>query len=81
MVAQVVDVIEVAGHRQHPDRTAQPMQPTVVGGYRLGDIRHVFASPDRAADVLGFRAAIGFDDGIREFVTAPLRAPGGAQPR
>jgi len=55
--------------------------PTVVGGYRLGDIRHVFASPDRAADVLGFRAAIGFDDGIREFVTAPLRAPGGAQPR
>jgi len=26
MVAQVVDVIEVAGHRQHPDRTAQPMQ-------------------------------------------------------
>lgn len=48
--------------------------PAVVGGYRLGDIRHVFASPDRAAQVLGFRATIGFDDGMRQFQTAPLRA-------
>ena len=47
--------------------------PRVVGGYRLGDIRHVFASPQRAAEVLGFRASIGFVDGMREFTTAPLR--------
>ena len=47
--------------------------PEVVGGYRLGDVRHVVASPARAAEVLGFRAAVGFDDGMREFAVAPLR--------
>ena len=56
-------------------------EPQVVGGYRLGDVRHVFASPDRAASVLGFRAAVGFDDGMREFQTAPLRASLGGQTR
>jgi dTDP-L-rhamnose 4-epimerase len=48
--------------------------PRVVGGYRLGDIRHVFADPTRAAMQLGFRAAISFADGMNEFVTAPLRS-------
>ncbi|MEX1106897.1 MAG: NAD-dependent epimerase/dehydratase family protein [Ilumatobacteraceae bacterium] len=48
-------------------------EPRVVGGYRLGDIRHVFASAERAEALLGFRAAIGFADGMREFTTAPLR--------
>ena len=47
--------------------------PEVVGGYRLGDVRHVVASPARAAEVLGFRAAVGFDDGMREFASATLR--------
>ncbi len=47
--------------------------PRVVGGYRLGDIRHVTASPQRAAEVLGFRASIGFADGMSEFTTAALR--------
>ena len=54
--------------------------PEVVGGYRLGDIRHVFASADRSAEVLGFRAAVGFADGMREFQTAPLRAATGPRP-
>jgi dTDP-L-rhamnose 4-epimerase len=30
--------------------------PKVVGGGRLGDVRHVVASPERAATRLGFRA-------------------------
>jgi len=47
--------------------------PRVVGGYRLGDIRHVFADPTRAANVLGFTAAIPFETGMREFSQAPLR--------
>lgn len=47
--------------------------PEVVGGYRLGDIRHVFASPERARQELGFTAAIGFDEGMTEFMTAALR--------
>ena len=49
-------------------------RPEVVGGYRLGDVRHVFASPERAADVLGFRAVEPFAEGVAEFATAPLRA-------
>ena len=45
----------------------------VVGGYRLGDVRHVFASPALAAKVLGFEAEVAFDEGMRDFSTAPLR--------
>lgn len=47
--------------------------PSIVGGYRLGDVRHVFASTDLAARELGFRATIGFEQGMREFATASLR--------
>ena len=45
----------------------------VVGGYRLGDVRHVVASPARAAERLGFHARVGLVDGMAEFATAPLR--------
>lgn len=55
-------------------------RPQVVGRYRLGDTRHVFASPERAAALLGFRAAIGFAEGMRSFSAAPLRS-GGRRPR
>jgi dTDP-L-rhamnose 4-epimerase len=47
--------------------------PEVTGGYRLGDVRHVFASPDLAAEGLGFRAEMSFTEGMRELATAPLR--------
>jgi dTDP-L-rhamnose 4-epimerase len=49
-------------------------EPVVTGEWRAGDVRHVFASPDAAADGLGFRAGEDFDDGMREFADAPLRA-------
>jgi dTDP-L-rhamnose 4-epimerase len=58
-------------------RAAGGEAPEVTGGYRLGDVRHVFAATDRAAAELGFRAAIGFAEGIREFARAPLREPPG----
>ena len=48
--------------------------PAVTGEYRIGDVRHVVASPERAGTELGFRAQITFEDGMREFATAPLRA-------
>ena len=48
--------------------------PEVTGEYRIGDVRHVVASPDLAEKDLGFRAEIGFDEGMRDFATAPLRA-------
>ncbi|MGH3716005.1 MAG: NAD-dependent epimerase/dehydratase family protein [Micromonosporaceae bacterium] len=47
--------------------------PVVTGGYRLGDVRHVTASSERARAELGFTARVDFADGIREFATAPLR--------
>ncbi|MFN2607269.1 MAG: NAD-dependent epimerase/dehydratase family protein, partial [Acidimicrobiales bacterium] len=50
-------------------------RPEVTGGYRLGDVRHVLASPTRAAERLGFRAAVGFAEGMAELATAPLRPP------
>jgi dTDP-L-rhamnose 4-epimerase len=37
------------------------LTPEVVGGGRLGDVRHVVASPARAAATLGFRATEPFD--------------------
>ena len=42
----------------------------MVGGYRLGDVRLVFASPARAAEHLGFTAEIGFADGMAAFAAA-----------
>jgi dTDP-L-rhamnose 4-epimerase len=47
--------------------------PEVTGEFRLGDVRHVFASADRAERELGFTAQVGFADGVAEFATAPLR--------
>jgi dTDP-L-rhamnose 4-epimerase len=49
------------------------IEPEVTGRYRLGDVRHVVASPERARTELGFRAAVRPGDGLRAFATAPLR--------
>jgi dTDP-L-rhamnose 4-epimerase len=37
-------------------------------------VRHVTASPRRAADDLGFRASVDLASGLAEFAYAPLRA-------
>jgi dTDP-L-rhamnose 4-epimerase len=50
------------------------LDPVVTGDYRLGDVRHIVASPDRARTDLGFAARVDFDDGMAEFATAPLRS-------
>jgi dTDP-L-rhamnose 4-epimerase len=50
--------------------------PITTGDFRLGDVRHVFASPDLAAAELGFTAVEDFASGMREFATAPLRGDG-----
>jgi dTDP-L-rhamnose 4-epimerase len=54
--------------------------PQVVGGWRAGDVRHVFASTALAADRLGFRARVDFARGMAEFARAELRAPVPARP-
>ena len=48
--------------------------PEVVGGYRIGDVRHVFASTERARVQLGFAAKVRFEEGVRELASASLRA-------
>ncbi|HEX3588482.1 MAG TPA: NAD-dependent epimerase/dehydratase family protein [Pseudonocardiaceae bacterium] len=49
--------------------------PQVIGGARPGDVRHIVADPGKARQLLGFHALTSFHDGVREFATAPLRAP------
>jgi dTDP-L-rhamnose 4-epimerase len=49
-------------------------EPVVTGEWRAGDVRHVFASAERAARELGFVAQEDFEAGMREFATAELRA-------
>ena len=51
------------------------IEPVVTGEYRLGDVRHIVASPEGAARDLGFRARTRFAEGIAEFAQAPLREP------
>jgi dTDP-L-rhamnose 4-epimerase len=48
--------------------------PVVTGRYRLGDVRHIVASPARIMRELGWAPAIGFTEGVAQFATAPLRA-------
>jgi len=55
--------------------------PEVTGEFRLGDVRHVFAAPGRARELLGFQATVGFSDGMREFATAPLRGASPLRPQ
>jgi dTDP-L-rhamnose 4-epimerase len=47
--------------------------PIITGQYRLGDVRHVFASPMCAHDVLGFDAREEFATGMAQFARSPLR--------
>jgi dTDP-L-rhamnose 4-epimerase len=49
--------------------------PSVTGEFRASDVRHVFASVERAASTLGFRAEVPFAAGVAEFARASLREP------
>ena len=48
-------------------------EPLVTGQFRLGDVRHIVASPEAARRDLGFAAEVGFEQGMTEFATARLR--------
>lgn len=49
--------------------------PQIVPRYRLGDVRHVVASPAKAARELGFQAQIPLADGLRTLDAAPAPTP------
>ncbi len=65
----VLDLAEVLA-----DAAGRGVRPVVTGAWRIGDVRHIVASPRRAADRLGFEADVTFDEGMRDFAHAPLRA-------
>jgi dTDP-L-rhamnose 4-epimerase len=66
-------ILEMAQALADASGTRAP-RPVVTGQYRLGDVRHVFASPERARAELGFHAREDFAAGMAEFARAPLRA-------
>jgi dTDP-L-rhamnose 4-epimerase len=47
--------------------------PVVTAEFRLGDVRHITASSARIRSEMAWRPSVGFDDGVREFATDPLR--------
>ncbi|MFK4149219.1 NAD-dependent epimerase/dehydratase family protein [Streptomyces sp. NPDC004065] len=57
-------------------------EPVVTGEYRLGDVRHITADSTRLRAELGWRPAVGFEEGMREFAgaspTADAPDPAGA---
>ncbi|WP_329219649.1 NAD-dependent epimerase/dehydratase family protein [Streptomyces sp. NBC_01485] len=48
-------------------------EPVVTGEYRLGDVRHITADSDRLRAELGWRAEVGFEEGVREFALTGMR--------
>jgi dTDP-L-rhamnose 4-epimerase len=66
-------ILEMAGALAdaHGDSAQRPV---VTGQYRLGDVRHVFASAEKARLALGFAAEVQFVAGMAEFARAPLRS-------
>jgi dTDP-L-rhamnose 4-epimerase len=53
------------------------IEPKITGEFRLGDVRHIVASPAAAGEALGFTASTSFADGMAQFAHAELRAPAG----
>lgn len=70
---QPITLLEMATTMSVED--GRGIEPEVVGRYRLGDVRHVTADPALAAEALGFRARVTPEEGLAEFVHAPLRRP------
>ncbi len=62
-------IADMAG-RCTPRRGPARPAPEIAGGYRLGDVRHVFADPARAERELGFAAREDFDAGMAELAEA-----------
>ncbi|MBV8862649.1 MAG: NAD-dependent epimerase/dehydratase family protein [Mycobacterium sp.] len=66
-----ISIVEVAAALC--DARDGALSPVITGQYRSGDVRHIVADPTRAAEVLGFHAAVDPREGLRQFAFAPLR--------
>jgi dTDP-L-rhamnose 4-epimerase len=47
-------------------RALKGPEPVLTGKFRLADVRHITADSSRLRERLGWRAAVSFDDGMRE---------------
>jgi len=56
-------------------------QPLVSQRFRVGDVRHCYADTSRAERLLGFKASVSLEDGLRELASTALREGWGAQDR
>ena len=56
-----------AGSPRCSARRPAARHPVVTGDYRPGDVRHVVARPELAAQELGFRAQVTPEAGVKEF--------------
>ncbi|HZJ51860.1 MAG TPA: NAD-dependent epimerase/dehydratase family protein [Actinomycetota bacterium] len=56
----VLDLACALAAASGPDAPA----PEVTGAHRLGDVRHIFASPERARRVLGWKAKVALEQGV-----------------
>ncbi len=56
-----------------PGGPAAVPEPQVTGGFRIGDVRHVVASPDAARERLGFTAQVPPEVGLPRLARDPLR--------
>ncbi|MFE4575278.1 NAD-dependent epimerase/dehydratase family protein [Streptomyces chartreusis] len=48
-------------------------EPVVTGEYRLGDVRHITADSARLRAESGWKAEVGFEEGMREFAESGMR--------
>jgi dTDP-L-rhamnose 4-epimerase len=48
------------------DVLGRPLEPEIVGRARVGDVRHCYADPTRARELLGFEAGIPLSEGLVE---------------
>ena len=60
-------ILEVA--RVIGEGLGKKMEAEIRNEYRAGDIRHCYANPQLAEELLGFRAEIPFDKGMQELLT------------
>ncbi|MFD9719304.1 NAD-dependent epimerase/dehydratase family protein [Streptomyces sp. NPDC059076] len=56
-------------------------EPVTTGEFRLGDVRHITASSRRLNGELGWRARVGFVEGMTEFARSGLRESCGGTPQ
>ena len=63
MPTSVLDVAQVLARGLGKD-----IEPELPGQYRAGDVRHCYADPSRARELLGFETEIAFEDGMRDLL-------------